>query len=163
LQPRRIDESGLLFGGGLEDLHKNEEELRKAVRVARQEAEKAFGFVPQWAAGPDTPKVAQTALKAMDTLAGALDRLARVGLAGQAVDRVVGQGQRRHPAPERVRHPPPAGAVGDDDGRGRRRRPHPTPVGDPARRDHHRRDACGLPSDGLVTRYLLSVVPPLSR
>ena len=27
-----------------------------------EEAEKAFGFVPQWAAGPDTPKVAQTAL-----------------------------------------------------------------------------------------------------
>jgi tripartite-type tricarboxylate transporter receptor subunit TctC len=27
-----------------------------------EDAEKAFGFVPQWAAGPDTPKVAQTAL-----------------------------------------------------------------------------------------------------
>jgi len=27
-----------------------------------EEAERTFGFVPQWAAGPDTPKVAQTAL-----------------------------------------------------------------------------------------------------
>src|SRR5262249_51804338 len=26
------------------------------------EAEKTFGFVPQWAAGPDTPEVAQSAL-----------------------------------------------------------------------------------------------------
>jgi hypothetical protein len=26
------------------------------------EAEKTFGFVPQWAAGPDTPNVAQSAL-----------------------------------------------------------------------------------------------------
>ena len=44
------------------------EALRAAIarvnadKVYAEEAEKAFGFVPQWAAGPDTPKVAQTAL-----------------------------------------------------------------------------------------------------
>jgi hypothetical protein len=27
-----------------------------------EDAEKAFGFVPQWAGGPDTPTVAQAAL-----------------------------------------------------------------------------------------------------
>jgi len=44
------------------------EALRAAIarvnvdKVYAEEAEKTFGFVPQWAAGPDTPKVAQTAL-----------------------------------------------------------------------------------------------------
>jgi putative tricarboxylic transport membrane protein len=44
------------------------EALRAAIadvngdRAYAEEAEKTFGFVPQWAAGPDTPKVAQTAL-----------------------------------------------------------------------------------------------------
>ncbi len=33
-----------------------------ADKAYAEEAEKTFGFVPQWAAGPDTPKVAQTAL-----------------------------------------------------------------------------------------------------
>jgi tripartite-type tricarboxylate transporter receptor subunit TctC len=44
------------------------EALRAAIgrvntdKAYAEEAENAFGFVPQWAAGPDTPKVAQTAL-----------------------------------------------------------------------------------------------------
>ena len=44
------------------------EALRAAIarvnadKAYAEEAEKTFGFVPQWAAGPDTPKVAQTAL-----------------------------------------------------------------------------------------------------
>ena len=44
------------------------EALRAAIarvnadKVYADEAERTFGFVPQWAAGPDTPKVAQTAL-----------------------------------------------------------------------------------------------------
>ena len=44
------------------------EALRTAIarvnvdKAYAEEAEKTFGFVPQWAAGPDTPKVAQTAL-----------------------------------------------------------------------------------------------------
>jgi tripartite-type tricarboxylate transporter receptor subunit TctC len=33
-----------------------------ADKAYAEEAEKAFGFVPLWSAGPDTPKVAQTAL-----------------------------------------------------------------------------------------------------
>ena len=44
------------------------EALRAAIarvngdKAYAEEAERTFGFVPQWAAGPDTPKVAQTAL-----------------------------------------------------------------------------------------------------
>jgi hypothetical protein len=44
------------------------EALRAAIRSVNvdpayaEEAEKAFGFVPQWAGGPDTPQVAQSAL-----------------------------------------------------------------------------------------------------
>jgi hypothetical protein len=33
-----------------------------ADKAYAEEAEKAFGFVPLWSAGADTPKVAQTAL-----------------------------------------------------------------------------------------------------
>jgi hypothetical protein len=33
-----------------------------ADKAYAEEAEKAFGFVPIWSAGPDTPKVAQAAL-----------------------------------------------------------------------------------------------------
>jgi hypothetical protein len=36
------------------------------------EAEKTFGFVPQWAAGPDTPNVAQTALSVPPQVRGFL-------------------------------------------------------------------------------------------
>jgi tripartite-type tricarboxylate transporter receptor subunit TctC len=44
------------------------EALRAAIarvnadKAYAEEADRTFGFVPQWAAGPDTPKVAQTAL-----------------------------------------------------------------------------------------------------
>ena len=44
------------------------EALRAAItrvnsdKAYAEEAENAFGFVPLWAAGPDTPKVARTAL-----------------------------------------------------------------------------------------------------
>ena len=54
------------------------EALRAAIRSVNadkayaEEAEKTFGFVPQWAAAADTPEVAQTALSVRPEVRGFL-------------------------------------------------------------------------------------------